>query len=35
LAPHPVVTLDNPEAVRMPYALPIAIGALATLWLRL
>src|SRR5687768_7574306 len=33
--PHPVVTLDNPEAVRMPYALPIALGALATLWLRL
>jgi prepilin peptidase CpaA len=35
LKPHPVVTLDNPEAVRMPYALPIALGALATLWLRL
>jgi prepilin peptidase CpaA len=34
LEPHPVVTLDNPEAVRMPYALPIALGALATLWLR-
>ncbi|MEO5823185.1 MAG: A24 family peptidase [Vicinamibacteraceae bacterium] len=34
LKPHPVVTLDNPDAVRMPYALPIAIGALATLWLR-
>lgn len=34
LGPHPVVTLDNPEAVRMPYALPIALGALATLWLR-
>lgn len=34
LKPHPVVTLDNPEAVRMPYALPIALGALATLWLR-
>jgi prepilin peptidase CpaA len=33
--PHPVLTLDNPEAVRMPYALPIALGALATLWLRL
>lgn len=33
--PHPVVTLDNPEAVRMPYALPIALGALATVWLRL
>jgi prepilin peptidase CpaA len=32
--PHPVVTLDNPKAVRMPYALPIALGALATLWLR-
>jgi prepilin peptidase CpaA len=34
LKPHPVVTLDNPEAVRMPYALPISLGALATLWLR-
>jgi prepilin peptidase CpaA len=34
LKPHPVVTLDNPEAVRMPYALPIALGALATLLLR-
>ena len=34
LEPHPVVTLDNPEAVRMPYALPIALGALVTLWLR-
>jgi prepilin peptidase CpaA len=34
LEPHPVVTLENPEAVRMPYALPIALGALATLWLR-
>lgn len=32
--PHPVVTLDNPDAVRMPYALPIALGAVATLWLR-
>jgi prepilin peptidase CpaA len=35
LKPHPVVTLDNPEAMRMPYALPIALGALATVWLRL
>jgi prepilin peptidase CpaA len=34
LKPHPDVTLDNPDAVRMPYALPIALGALATLWLR-
>lgn len=34
LTPHPVVTLDNPAAVRMPYALPTALGALATLWLR-
>ncbi len=32
--PHPVLTLDNPDAVRMPYALPVALGALATLWLR-
>ena len=34
LKPHPVLTLDNPRAVRMPYALPIALGAVATLWLR-
>jgi prepilin peptidase CpaA len=34
LKPHPVVRLDNPDALRMPYALPIALGALATLWLR-
>ena len=34
LKPHPVVTLDNPGAVRMPGALSIALGALATLWLR-
>jgi prepilin peptidase CpaA len=34
LKPHPTVTLDNPAALRMPYALPIALGALATLWLR-
>ena len=34
LEPHPVVTLDNPEAVRLPYALPISLGALTTLWLR-
>ena len=32
--PHPEATLDNPGAVRMPYALPIALGAMATLWLR-
>jgi prepilin peptidase CpaA len=34
LRPHPDVTLDNPEAARMPYALPLSLGALATLWLR-
>ena len=34
LQPHPVLTLENPRTVRMPYALPIALGALATLWLR-
>ena len=34
MKPHPVTTLDNPGAMRMPYALPIAFGALATLWLR-
>jgi prepilin peptidase CpaA len=34
LKPHPEVTLENPAAVRMPYALPISLGALATLWVR-
>jgi prepilin peptidase CpaA len=34
LKPHPVATLENPRSVRMPYALPVALGALATLWLR-
>jgi prepilin peptidase CpaA len=34
LKPHPVATLENPRSVRMPYALPVAVGALATLWLR-
>lgn len=34
LQPHPALTLENPRAMRMPYALPIALGAMATLWLR-
>ena len=34
LEPHPAMTLDNPGAARMPYALPIALGAAATLWWR-
>lgn len=34
LRPHPGVSLDTPGAIRMPYALPIAIGAVFTLWWR-
>lgn len=32
--PVPGVTLDNPERLRMPYALPILVGTMVTLWLR-
>ncbi len=32
--PHPGITLDTPGAIRMPYALPIAVGAVLTLWWR-
>jgi prepilin peptidase CpaA len=32
--PHPGLTLETPGAMRLPYALPIAIGALLTLWWR-
>jgi hypothetical protein len=34
LQPHPVLTLDNPTTVRLPYALPITVGLMVTLWLR-
>jgi prepilin peptidase CpaA len=30
--PHPGLTLDSPDAIRMPYALPIALGAVAAHW---
>ncbi len=33
-SPHPTLTLDAPEALRMPYAFPLAIGAVAAIWLR-
>jgi prepilin peptidase CpaA len=32
--PHPELTIDSPRALRLPYALPLAVGACATLWLR-
>jgi prepilin peptidase CpaA len=32
--PHPALTLDNATAPRLPYALPIAVGLMVTLWLR-
>jgi len=32
--PHPGLTLDSPHGLRLPYALPLALGAVATLWLR-
>jgi prepilin peptidase CpaA len=32
--PHPDLTLDAPGAIRLPYALPITIGALLALWWR-
>jgi prepilin peptidase CpaA len=34
IRPHPGLTLETPGAVRLPYALPVAIGALLTLWWR-
>jgi hypothetical protein len=30
----PGITLDNAERPRLPYALPILLGAVVTLWLR-
>jgi prepilin peptidase CpaA len=32
--PVPGITLDNPERPRLPYAIPIFIGTMVTLWLR-
>jgi prepilin peptidase CpaA len=34
IRPHPGLTLETPGAIRLPYALPIAVGALLTLWWR-
>ena len=34
LRPHPELTVDSPRTLRLPYALPLAVGACATLWLR-
>lgn len=32
LKPLPSVSLDDPRAVRLPYAVPIAVGLMVTLW---
>jgi prepilin peptidase CpaA len=34
IRPHPVLSLENTNAPRLPYALPIACGLVMTLWLR-
>lgn len=34
LQPVPGISLDNPERLRLPYAIPILIGTMVTLWLR-
>jgi prepilin peptidase CpaA len=34
LQPHPALTLENSAAPRLPYALPIFVGLVVTLWLR-
>jgi prepilin peptidase CpaA len=31
-AVHPTLNLSNAEAVRMPYAVPIAVGVAYTIW---
>jgi prepilin peptidase CpaA len=31
---HPFMTLENPAAPRLPYAVPIAVGLMVTLWFR-
>ena len=32
LRPHPGLTLDSPGSPRLPYALPITVGLIVTLW---
>jgi prepilin peptidase CpaA len=32
IRPHPGLTLESANAIRLPYALPITVGALLTLW---
>ena len=32
MKPLPSVSLDSPRAMRLPYALPIAVGLVVTLW---
>lgn len=32
--PHPVFTIDSTPSIRLPYAVPIAVGLGVTLWLR-
>jgi prepilin peptidase CpaA len=34
LRPHPGLTLESTTAPRLPYALPILVGLMVTLWLR-
>jgi prepilin peptidase CpaA len=34
LRPHPTLNLSNAGAPRLPYAVPIAVGLLVTLWTR-
>jgi prepilin peptidase CpaA len=34
IRPHPDLTLDTPGGIRLPYALPMALGALMALWWR-
>jgi prepilin peptidase CpaA len=34
LQPHPSINLATPGAPRLPYALPIAVGLVVTLWTR-
>jgi len=34
IKPLPSVSLDDPGSVRLPYAVPIAVGLMVTLWLR-
>ena len=34
LQPHPAMTLDTSGTPRLPYAVPIAVGLVVTLWLR-